>query len=168
MKDKRRLRLGRLASLGLVGLGLGCAAIPDGLDPAKPHHTPTGFTNPGPYDPPGGLDFLRWQWRRLGKDIPGPEAYDFPLAKGDAARLQEPAGRTALTWIGHSTLLLQLEGRNILTDPHFSKRASPVPWAGPERVVPPGVALKDLPPIHLVLISHNHYDHLDTPTIRKL
>ncbi|MDX1654493.1 MAG: hypothetical protein R3310_04710, partial [Candidatus Competibacteraceae bacterium] len=75
MKIKRLLRVGRLASLGAVGLGLGCAAPPESLDPTKPHHTTSGFTNPGPYDPPGALDFLRWQWQRQGKDIPGPGAY---------------------------------------------------------------------------------------------
>jgi L-ascorbate metabolism protein UlaG (beta-lactamase superfamily) len=73
-----------------------------------------------------------------------------------------------VTWIGHATILLQMEGYNILTDPHFSKRASPVQWAGPERVAPLGLALEDLPPIDIVVISHDHYDSLDEQTIKKL
>ncbi len=72
------------------------------------------------------------------------------------------------TWIGHSTVLLQTQGLNIITDPFFSKRASPVQFAGPQRVRNPGLALKDLPPIDLILLSHNHYDHLDRPTLKAL
>jgi L-ascorbate metabolism protein UlaG (beta-lactamase superfamily) len=72
------------------------------------------------------------------------------------------------TWIGQSTVLLQTAGLNILTDPFFSERASPVAFAGPRRVRPPGVALADLPPIDLVLVSHNHYDHMDLPSLRAI
>jgi L-ascorbate metabolism protein UlaG (beta-lactamase superfamily) len=74
----------------------------------------------------------------------------------------------AATWIGHSTVLLQLAGRNVLTDPMFGERASPVGFAGPRRWAPPGVSLADLPPIHTVLLSHNHYDHLDAGSVRAL
>jgi L-ascorbate metabolism protein UlaG (beta-lactamase superfamily) len=73
-----------------------------------------------------------------------------------------------VTWIGHSTLLIQLDGVNVLTDPHWSGRASPVSFAGPRRVTPPGLGFEDLPPIHLVLISHDHYDHLDRATVERL
>jgi L-ascorbate metabolism protein UlaG (beta-lactamase superfamily) len=73
-----------------------------------------------------------------------------------------------LTWIGHATLLVQLDGVNVLTDPHFSDRASPVQFAGPRRLNPPGVAFEDLPPIHAVVISHDHYDHLDRPSVQRL
>jgi L-ascorbate metabolism protein UlaG (beta-lactamase superfamily) len=73
-----------------------------------------------------------------------------------------------VTFINHSTVLIQLPGCNILTDPIWSERASPVPWAGPRRHRPPGVRLEDLPPIDVLLLSHNHYDHLDRPTLRRL
>ena len=74
----------------------------------------------------------------------------------------------SVTFIGHATVLIQTAGRNILTDPFFSKRASPTQLAGPKRVHAPGIALKDLPPIDLVLVSHNHYDHLDLRALGKL
>jgi L-ascorbate metabolism protein UlaG (beta-lactamase superfamily) len=74
----------------------------------------------------------------------------------------------ALTFVNHSTFLLQLGDVNVLTDPIWSERASPVPWAGPRRVRRPGLAFQHLPPVHLVLVSHNHYDHMDIPTLRRL
>ena len=73
-----------------------------------------------------------------------------------------------VTWIGHATVLVQMDNVTFLTDPIWSKRPSPVPIVGPRRFVKPGVAIKDLPPIDFVVISHNHYDHLDLPTLRKL
>jgi hypothetical protein len=76
--------------------------------------------------------------------------------------------KITLTWIGHATCLLQMNGKNILTDPHFSQRASPLKWAGPQRVVPPGLSVQDLPQIHMVFISHDHYDSLDKRTIMAL
>ena len=76
--------------------------------------------------------------------------------------------RLRITFVNHSTFLLQLDGINILTDPIWSERASPVSWAGPRRRRAPGVRLEDLPPIDLVLLSHDHYDHLDIPTLRQL
>jgi N-acyl-phosphatidylethanolamine-hydrolysing phospholipase D len=72
------------------------------------------------------------------------------------------------TWIGQASWLLQLGGLNLLTDPVFSRRASPFSWAGPARVNPPGIALDALPPIDAVLVSHDHYDHLDEPSVRAL
>ena len=71
-----------------------------------------------------------------------------------------------LTWIGHSTLLIQYKGVNILTDPHLTQRASPISFAGPKRYTSPGLSLDDLPIIDLILISHNHYDHVDKLTIK--
>ena len=72
------------------------------------------------------------------------------------------------TYISHSTVLLQVDGLNILTDPVYSDRASPVSFAGPRRVRAPGITLGELPPIDLILISHNHYDHLDTGTLQAI
>jgi hypothetical protein len=74
----------------------------------------------------------------------------------------------AATFVGQSTFLLQLDGANVLTDPVWSPRASPLHWAGPRRVRRPGLSFERLPPIHLVLVSHNHYDHMDLPTLRRL
>ncbi|MDB6125818.1 MAG: hypothetical protein JWQ71_4811 [Pedosphaera sp.] len=74
----------------------------------------------------------------------------------------------AITFINHSSFLIQFPGLNVLTDPVFSKRASPVSWAGPKRVRAPGIPFSSLPPIQLVLVSHNHYDHMDVRTLRKL
>ncbi len=73
-----------------------------------------------------------------------------------------------VTWIGHATVLVQTAGLNILTDPIWSEHASPVPFAGPRRVRAPGIRFEDLPPIDLVLVSHNHYDHMDLATLARL
>lgn len=72
------------------------------------------------------------------------------------------------TWIGHSTLLVQMDGVRFLTDPTWSEHPSPISWLGPRRFVAPGISLDDLPAIDFVVISHNHYDHLDLPTLRAL
>lgn len=76
--------------------------------------------------------------------------------------------QVAITFVNHATVLIQLPGLNILTDPIWSKRASPVSWSGPKRVREPGIDFDSLPRIDLVIISHNHYDHMDVPTLRKL
>jgi L-ascorbate metabolism protein UlaG (beta-lactamase superfamily) len=73
-----------------------------------------------------------------------------------------------VTFVGHATFLIQTPGANLLVDPMYSERASPVSFAGPRRVRAPGVRFDDLPPIELVLLSHNHYDHCDLPTLRRL
>ncbi|HTL68646.1 MAG TPA: MBL fold metallo-hydrolase [Lacunisphaera sp.] len=79
-----------------------------------------------------------------------------------------PAGQVAVTFIGHATFLLQWPGLNVLTDPMFSRRAGPFGWAGPARVRPPALSLPELPRIDAVILSHNHYDHLDLPSLRWL
>lgn len=149
----------------LLMLSLTACAAP-ATNPHKPHHTANGFTNPQEHEHTGFRDFLKWRWTR--GDIPGPEAYSFPLAEPDLAFLQNNRSLNTATWIGHATVLLQMHGVNILTDPQFSQRASPVQWAGPQRIVPPGIALADLPAIDYVVISHDHYDSLDVDTIRGL
>jgi L-ascorbate metabolism protein UlaG (beta-lactamase superfamily) len=83
-------------------------------------------------------------------------------------RVSRDEGGARVTLISHATVLIQVAGLNILTDPVWSERASPISFAGPKRVTPPSIALPDLPPIDLVLISHNHYDHLDTATLARL
>jgi len=81
---------------------------------------------------------------------------------------QVSGNRLLVTFVNHSTVLLQTAGVNILTDPIWSERASPVAFAGPRRFSRPGVELAHLPPIHIVLLSHNHYDHMDIPTLRQI
>lgn len=78
------------------------------------------------------------------------------------------AGELSVTFINHATTLIQIDGRNILTDPVWSPRASPFRRLGPKRVRPPGLSLEQLPPIDAILLSHNHYDHLDTDTLKAL
>lgn len=79
-----------------------------------------------------------------------------------------PEGMIAVTFIGHSSFMLRLPGLTILADPVFSERCSPVSWAGPRRVRPPGRPFADLPKIDLVLLSHNHYDHMDRPSLAMI
>lgn len=136
-----------------------------------PHHDPSGgFLNPWPTAArlePGG--FWRWQrdrWRNGVPPDPPPEA--FPLARPEIAQPRADAGELRITWVGHSTFLVQIGGLNLLTDPHWSRRASPVQFAGPARMAPPGIAWGELPPIDAVLLSHDHYDHLDDRTVRRL
>ena len=106
-----------------------------------------------------------WKWR---KESNRPEPISFPLAKNDPIFLQQNKTQKTLTWIGHASFLLQIDGVNILTDPHLTKRASPIIFAGPSRTTPPGLAINDLPHIDIIVISHNHYDHLDYQTILKI
>ena len=77
-------------------------------------------------------------------------------------------GAVRVTFVNHATVLIQTDSLNILTDPIWSKRASPLSWYGPKRHRPPGIRFEDLPPIDVVVISHNHYDHMDLPTLRRL
>ena len=97
-----------------------------------------------------------------------PDPISFPMAKNDPNFLKNNRSEPTLTWIGHSTLLLQFKGLNILTDPHLTERASPFSFAGPQRYMKPGISIKDLPHIDLIVISHNHYDHLDRLTLEKI
>jgi N-acyl-phosphatidylethanolamine-hydrolysing phospholipase D len=90
------------------------------------------------------------------------------VVSNDGAALRANGRHATVTWIGHSSFLVQLDGVNILTDPNWSDRVSPVGFAGPRRLVAPGMRFEDLPPIHAVVISHDHYDHLDLPTIGRI
>jgi N-acyl-phosphatidylethanolamine-hydrolysing phospholipase D len=133
-----------------------------------PHHGPDGFRNPWPTDEgrPGFGDFLRW--RRERAELPREPLPDLPLAVPAPAQPRAAAGEVRLTWIGHATLLIQAGPLNVLTDPVWSDTVSPVPGLGPRRLVAPGLAFDALPPIDAVLLSHDHYDHLDAPTVRRL
>lgn len=129
--------------------------------PVSDHFDGTRFFNAGPSTDKGLGDLLRWRFTSKPEHwLPQP-----PIA-GIVPALRVAA--TCVTMIGHATALIQAGGQNILTDPVWSGRASPVGFAGPRRVCPPGVAFDDLPPIDTVLLSHNHYDHLDIATLRRL
>jgi len=135
------------------------------------HHDPGGgFRNPWPTAETresGGL--LRWQWERSRKEIaPNPEPRQLPRGEPRVAYPRAAADEIRITWVGHATFLIQIAGVNIVTDPHWSRRAFPVQFAGPSRLVAPGLDWDHLPPIDAVLVSHDHYDHLDEGTVRNL
>lgn len=110
---------------------------------------------------------LKWLWSSRG-EYRQFKRVDFAKADNDPAFLKANRSEDTLTWVGHATFLIQLQGLNVLTDPVFSRRVSPFTFAGPERLAPLGLRLADLPAIDLVLISHNHYDHLDEAAVRAL
>lgn len=131
----------------------------------RSHYTDDGFRNRYPHPIKGGGDFVRFlaDWARS----PTREV-NFPLAQNDPEFLKTNRSEATLTWIGHASFLIQISGLNILTDPHLTARASPVGFAGPKRWVEPGLRFDDLPPIDIIVISHNHYDHLDIDTVTRL
>ena len=137
---------------------------------ASPRWAEAGFRNlqpimPGLRDPDAAMptlrEFLCGGERRV---PPGPLPAMSPL---DTWR-RPPARGLRATWLGHSTVLLEIDGRRVLTDPVWGPRASPSRLVGPKRFQPVPVALRSLPPLDVVLVSHDHYDHLDYPTIRQL
>ena len=125
------------------------------------------FRNNHSHDRHSSVDALKWLWGAR-KEFREFEKLSLPLAKNDPAFLKANRSAPTLTWIGHASFLLQLGGLNVVTDPVFSRRVSPLPFAGPERLTPLGLTLKDLPPLELALISHNHYDHLDEAAVKAL
>jgi N-acyl-phosphatidylethanolamine-hydrolysing phospholipase D len=134
------------------------------------HHPDGGFRNPWPNAAPADAkDVLRWTAeRRRNPRAPNPPPGHFSRATPAFVTPRAPSDRITATWVGHSTVLVQIGGLNVLTDPMWSKRASPVWFAGPRRLTPPGVDFDALPPIDVVLQSHNHYDHLDWSTVRRI
>ncbi|HQT80877.1 MAG: hypothetical protein B7Z60_02405 [Ferrovum sp. 37-45-19] len=125
------------------------------------------FTNLYPDRYPQG-NFLKWQWQKLFNSQSNTTIPPTPSVSPDLTLIHHPPKDVLVTWIGHSTILYQYDGVNFLTDPIYSDYASPLPPLGPKRRVPPGVPFNQLPHIDVVVISHNHYDHLDLPTIRAL
>lgn len=150
-----------LAAAAALGLAA-CSSRYAG--PASPHFDGTRFSNPGHVKTSSVAGYL---WLRLtGSQAEWPESV--PLQPVAPPPAQVDDGSARITFVGHATLLIQVAGLNILTDPVWSQRASPFSWAGPKRVMPPGVAFGALPKVDVVLISHNHFDHLDLPTLRLL
>lgn len=154
----------------------GCATTNSYYDPAKPHHTPAGFRNNYPPNPayrrPETSAITAWI-RRIRNWTSADHAREpvRPLlpVKPDLEFIHANARVPAVTWIGHATFLVQPgNGINILTDPIFAQRASPVSFAGPKRHQPPGLAISELPRIDAVLVTHSHYDHLSIECLRTL
>jgi N-acyl-phosphatidylethanolamine-hydrolysing phospholipase D len=130
------------------------------------HHVEGGFRNTdGNVRRASGGTRFKFMWSRAWAPA---RSIDVPRAANDGAALRANDAEPTVTWIGHATVLLQLQGTNLLTDPHWSARASPLSWAGPKRLQEAGLGFENLPPIHVVLISHDHYDHLDAPTVTRL
>jgi len=130
--------------------------------PVSDHFNGKTFINPKGLRTQGLLGVLKWMRnRKPGKWVyrnlqPGPR----PLPRYD--------GGVRITFVNHSTFLIQVDGVNIITDPVWSERVSPFTFAGPKRMRPPGILFDDLPRIDLVLLSHNHYDHLDITTLKRI
>ena len=129
------------------------------------HFDGAEFFNPQGMAPRGFVDLLRWQFG--GGRSRWPAAWPSPYPPTRPARRVD-GDALRVTMIGHASLLVQTSGLNILVDPVWSDRASPLSFAGPRRVNAPGIAFEDLPPVDLVLVSHNHYDHLDLATVARL
>lgn len=156
---------GGVATLVGSGAFLGWLfAAPKYRGPKSDHFDGRRFHNLTPTSHADGLDFLKWvtsrdegpwdEWREITPAAPPPQRVS--------------GGELRVTWVNHSTFLIQTENLNILTDPIWSDRCSPVQWTGPKRHHAPGIRFADLPPIDVVLISHNHYDHMDAPTLERL
>ena len=133
--------------------------------PVSDHFDGRVFYNPEGIPPRNFTDLLRWQLGNGRKKWPDSWSSPHEPAKPEA---RVSGSDLRVTMVGHATMLIQTAGVNILTDPLWSQRASPFQFAGPKRVNPPGITYGDLPPVDLVLLTHNHYDHLDIDTLRRL
>lgn len=156
--------------LSILFLFVGCGSVgTESLPGEPPHHVHGGFrnTDPGLARPSA---WTRWSFltRRLWQGMTAPRTFDPPRIANDGAMLRAALANPSITWVGHATLLVQIHSLNILTDPQWSERASPLSCCGPKRFTPPGVAFEELPKIDVVVISHDHYDHLDLATVKRL
>lgn len=166
-------RVGQVAALSagvvllpiVAGLAWGFRlSVPRPKGVESDHWDGRRFRNQEPIPSHGPRELLRWQ-RTREKGVWGPRTH---AEAGPPPVPYVRRGDMRVTFIGHATMLLQMDGINVLTDPVWSERASPVRWAGPRRVRPAGVRFEDLPEIHAVVISHSHYDHMDIRTLQRL
>lgn len=144
----------------LVSLGL---SAPRYKGPVSDHFDGRKFINPQGIKSKGLEDVLKWMRER--KRGPWKEQRQYVAGDKPLPRIDQGI---RITFINHTSFLIQTNGLNILTDPVYSERASPFSWAGPKRMREPGISFEDLPHIDIVLLSHNHYDHLDIHTVKKL
>ena len=167
MPSRRRL-LSYLASLPVIG-GAGAAfasaANPYYSGPVSDHFDGTRFFDPHGSEPKSLTGLLRWQF---GGDPRSKWPESWPIEGTDTPPARVDSDDIRLAYIGHASILLQTRGLNILLDPVWSERVSPVSFLGPKRVNPPGIRFEDLPKIDIVLVSHGHYDHLDLTTLSRL
>jgi len=133
--------------------------------PVSDHCDGRHFFNPGHTGRARGL-FQVLRWRMRGERAEWPKQISDPVFAAPA-RTVDPGG-ASITFINHASFLISLPGLVVLTDPIFSLRCSPLSWAGPMRVRPPGIGMDELPRPDVVVLSHNHYDHMDLPTLRAL
>lgn len=168
MVVRRRMlpALAALVALLLLGGAAGAwyLSAPRWHGPVSDHFDGRRFHSLEPTSPKGLLTVLRWQM--AGTATPWPAWVDAEPGPRPAARVDR--GGLRVTLVNHATLLIQMDGVNLLTDPVWSERVSPVSFVGPKRHRPPGLRFEELPPIHAVLVSHNHYDHMDIPTLRRV
>ena len=158
----RALLVGAALTTGVLLLLAGCApARYDG--PVSDHFDGREFHNATPF-PHKFSDLLGYVFSR--EKIEWPRDESVPERPAPVERVG--MGALRLTWVNHATLLIQADNLNLLTDPIWSERASPLSFAGPERHHPPGIPFSSLPPIDVVMISHSHYDHMDFPTLKRL
>ncbi len=162
---------------GVVLLALllsGCSVKTNDPLPERPyHHTDNGFRNP-PNSPRRDSNlsvrlkfFASIVWQQItGRDDVLPDGHQ--LGADEVTRQLQQAGSNSVTWIGHATFLVNLGGVRILTDPVFSRRASPLSFAGPKRLFPPALPLDQMRDVDIIVISHAHYDHLDVQTLRHI
>ena len=158
MKRFPHLRMPMSALLASVILGCGAAY----KGPPSDHFDGDRFFDASPDHTFGTR--VKWLWEM--KTVPWPKWIDDPRFPAPPERVF--GKRLRCTYINHATLLIQTDGLNILTDPIWSKRAGPVSWIGAVRIRRPGTSMADLPRIDVVLISHDHYDHLDIPSLKAI
>ncbi len=152
------------AALLVASLALGaCVTGSRWPGPVSDHFDGERFLTPVPFEL-GKLALLRYWWQ----SEPGLWTRDLSLPPGPKPQATTAVGELRITLVNHATVLIQADGLNLLTDPIWSARASPVGWAGPQRFRPPAIRFEELPQIDVVLLSHNHYDHFDLPTLRRL
>ncbi len=170
-EEPRKRAAGRLrAAVGLAvavlggAFAFGCFGAPPYVGPPSDHFDGEEFRNMGPFKEPSYWDVLTWKLTGP-PSKKWPDWVDFPAAEPPPARVSEGM---RITFVNHATVLVQLENLNILTDPVWSESVGPTSWLGPERHKAPGIPFEKLPKVDVVLISHNHYDHLDMPTLARL
>ncbi len=153
-----------LLALSITPLINGCTAAPSHEGPGSANFDGERFHNTEAMEKSVG-DMFKLGWGALFEAESWPSWVEIEPQSVPHERVTEGI---SVTFINHASFLLQVDGLNILTDPIYSDRASPYQWAGPKRVHAPGVRFEDLPPIDVVLVSHNHYDHLDEKTLQRL